>query len=101
MVEVTLDADADPMPVLMVQAEKWEVHIQAPLADFSRLSGIRDARWDERRSLQIGECAGSPVYWAIAEDDQATILIGNDDETWDVALLIPLTTVDKIVTLTH
>ncbi|GAA2145381.1 hypothetical protein GCM10009727_45850 [Actinomadura napierensis] len=93
-----LDVDTDPLPVLTLRAETWELHIRAPLADFSRLSGIRDADWDERRSLRIGVCAGAPVFWAMA-DDQAVLLIGQDDETWDIALTIPLTTADEIATL--
>ncbi|TDD63536.1 hypothetical protein E1293_43105 [Actinomadura darangshiensis] len=101
MVKVTLDADADPLPTLTLQSETWELHIRATLANLSRLNGIREASWEERKSLQIGNCAGSPVFWTIAPDDQATLLIGQDDETWDIGLLIPLTTIDKIVTLSH
>jgi hypothetical protein len=101
MIQVTLDAEADPSPMLMLQAGTWEVHIRASLTDFSRLSGIRRANWDERRSLQVGECAGSPVFWSVAGDEHATILIGHDDETWDAALIVPLTTVDEILALTR
>ncbi|KAB2376427.1 hypothetical protein [Actinomadura montaniterrae] len=101
MIRVTLDVDADPSPMLMLQAETWEVHIRASLADLSRLTSIRRANWDERRSLQVGECAGAPVFWAVAGDDHATILIGQDDETWDAALIVPLATIDEIVTLTR
>jgi hypothetical protein len=100
MVEVTLDVDADPMPLLVLQAETWELHIKAPLADLSQLSEIRTATWDNRRSLQVGTCAGSPVFWSVTEDDQATLLIGQDDETWDIAVMVPLSVVDEIVSLT-
>ncbi|GAA4238724.1 hypothetical protein GCM10022254_55850 [Actinomadura meridiana] len=101
MIHVTLDTDADPIPLLMLQAETWEVHIRAPLADLSRLSKIRTATWDDRRSIQAGTCGLSPVFWSITKDAQATILIGQDDETWHTAFLIPLTAIDQIVTLTH
>ncbi|MFB4298194.1 hypothetical protein [Actinomadura sp. NTSP31] len=98
MVEAMLDVDAAPLPVLTLRAETWELHIRAALADFSRLAGIRDAVWDERRSLHVGVCAGAPVFWAMS-DDQAVLLIGQDDETWDIALTIPLTTVEEIAAL--
>jgi hypothetical protein len=101
MVEVTLDMDAGQTPMLILQTESWEVHIWAPLKDLSRLSEIREATWPNRRSLQAGICAGTPVFWSLTEDDHAALLIGHDDETWDAALLIPLTTVDAIVALTH
>ncbi len=98
MVDVTLDKDADPVPLLMLQADTWELHVWAPLADLSRLSDIHSANWDERQSLQVGTCGDSPVFW-VAEGEQATVLIGQDDETWDLALTIPLTIVGEIVTL--
>jgi len=37
------------------------------------------------------------VFWAV-EGDNAVLLIGVDDETWDVALTLPLAVVDEIVT---
>ncbi|GAA0575404.1 hypothetical protein [Actinomadura livida] len=101
MVEVTLDMDAGPTPLLILQSESWEIHVWAPLKDLSRLSEIREATWPNRRSLQAGICAGTPVFWSLTTDDQATLLIGQDDETWDAALLIPLTTVDAIAALTR
>ncbi|WP_146778837.1 hypothetical protein [Actinomadura craniellae] len=99
MIDVSLEKDADPVPVLKLQADAWELNIWASLADLARLSGIRAADWDERMSLKAGLCAGAPVFWAIAEDEQVAILIGSDDETWDIALMVPLATVDEIVAL--
>ncbi|MGK5551705.1 hypothetical protein ACSNOI_08825 [Actinomadura kijaniata] len=99
MIEVSLDLDADPMPLVMLQADAWELHIWAPLADLARLSGIRAANWDERTSLNVGTCAGAPVFWSASEAETATILIGADDEAWDLALTVPLATVDEIAAL--
>lgn len=39
------------------------------------------------------------MFWAVAGDEQATILIGQDDETWDIALTVPLSAVDEIASL--
>jgi hypothetical protein len=36
------------------------------------------------------------VHWA-AEGETATILVGHDEETWDIALTVPVATVDTIV----
>lgn len=36
------------------------------------------------------------MFWA-SEGSQATLLIGHDDEAWNVALTLPLTHVDEIV----
>jgi hypothetical protein len=97
VIDVTLDIEnsAGLVAAVKLQAETWELNIRAPLSDLARLRDIRDAHWDARGSLAIGTCAGASVYWA-SSDGQATILVGDDDETWDVAVTVPLATVDEI-----
>ncbi len=98
VVDVTLDDSDDSLVVVKLQTETWELNIWVPLADLVRLRDIRQANWGSRRSLAVGTCAGSPVFWA-ANEDQATILIGQDDETWDIGISLPIETVDEIVRL--
>ncbi|RCG31722.1 hypothetical protein DQ384_09270 [Sphaerisporangium album] len=98
MVDVTLDDSDGSTVVVKLQTETWELNIRAPLADLARLHDIRQADWASRRSLAVGTCAGSPVFWT-ANEDQATILIGHDDETWDIGISLPIETVDEIVRL--
>ncbi|MEV6158313.1 hypothetical protein AB0L53_49060 [Nonomuraea sp. NPDC052129] len=98
MVDVTLDESDDSGAVVKLQTEAWELNIWAPLADLMRLRGIKEADWDARRSLPIGICADAHVFW-VANEEQATILIGQDDETWDIAVTVPLETVDQIARL--
>ena len=43
-----------------------------------------------------GVSAGAPVFWA-SDGKQARLLIGNDDETRDVAVTIPFRVVDEVV----
>jgi hypothetical protein len=109
VVDVTLDVEsssgtpAAPGVLVKLQTETWELNVWAPLADLVRLRDIRDADWAARRSLAIGTCAGASVYWAMREwgtrQAEVVILIGHDDETWDIAVGIPLSTVDAIVSL--
>lgn len=54
VVFVTLEANADPVPMLKLQGETWELNVWAPLEDFARLRTIRDAKWAERTSLAVG-----------------------------------------------
>ncbi|MGN9786482.1 hypothetical protein ACTMTF_34015 [Nonomuraea sp. ZG12] len=98
MVDVTLDESDDSVAVVKLQAETWELNIWAPMADLFRLRGIREVDWDARRSLPVGTCADARVFWA-ASEGQATILVGQDDETWDIAVTVPLETVDEIARL--
>jgi hypothetical protein len=104
MVEVTLDVESAsgtptaPGVLVKLQTETWELNIWAPITDLVRLRDIRDADWAARRSLAIGTCAGAPVYWA-ASEGQVMILIGHDDETWDIGVAVPLATVQEVASL--
>ncbi|WP_155343159.1 hypothetical protein [Acrocarpospora pleiomorpha] len=98
MVNVTLDDSDGSVVLVKLQAETWELNIWAPVADLARLRDIRQADWDSRRSIAVGACAGSSVFWTVSED-QAAILIGRDDETWDMGISVPIETIDEIARL--
>ncbi|MGX7669125.1 hypothetical protein [Plantactinospora sp. DSM 117369] len=97
MVNVMIDRNADDPAVVtvMLQAPSWEFHFCAHLSEVARLRSIREADWAARRSLQIGDAAGIPVHWAI-NGDTVTALIGQDDETWHIAFLVPVDTIDRL-----
>jgi hypothetical protein len=101
MVNVTLNAagpdDEDRTLVLvMLQSPSWVFSFRATLGELDGLRSIREADWLARRSLHIGRSADAPVHWAV-NGETVTILIGHDDETWDIALEVPVVTVDDIV----
>lgn len=56
---------------------------------------VRDADWDERGSVRIGQCLGSPVFWC-ADERGISMLIGPDDESWGVSMNLPLCALDQI-----
>ncbi|MEV6609584.1 hypothetical protein [Kutzneria sp. NPDC051319] len=100
MIDVTFELITEPdgsdMVAVKVQASTWQLNLRASREELSGLDAIRGTDWTARRCLHIGECAGSGVHWAI-DDDTVTILVGEDDETWDVAVSVPVTIVDQIV----
>ncbi|HEX6469271.1 MAG TPA: hypothetical protein VF069_09265 [Streptosporangiaceae bacterium] len=98
MVDVTLDESSGSGVVVKLQTDTWELNIRAQVADFVRLHEIDDADWNARRSIAAGKCADAPVYWAKSED-RAVILIGDDDETWDIAISVPAEAVHEIAAL--
>lgn len=97
MVDVMIDRRAeDPAVVaVMLRAPTWELHFAAQISELARLRSIREADWAARRSLRIGDVAGIPVHWAI-NGDTVTALIGQDDETWHIAFLLPVDTIDRL-----
>lgn len=88
-------------PALVKLATRdWQLNIRATLEDLTRLIDIRAADHLSRRSLAVGTAAGAPVFWA-ASNGEASLLVGADDEAWDIALLIPLSTVEELAQLAH
>ena len=99
MVEVTVSRQADGTGQVKLQsAAGWELNFYASLGELRRLRSVEGMSWRDRRSLAIGMCAGAPVFWC-EQDRQVTILVGHDDETWDVSVTVPLATVDDILRL--
>jgi hypothetical protein len=100
MADVTLNLASDPgEPVLVavkVQSPAWELNFRATPDELAGLRAIREADWAARRCLHVGESAGSRVHWSAA-DGTATIMVGEDDETWDFAVTMPIASVDRIV----
>jgi hypothetical protein len=94
--DVTIDFVADGGLVVKLQSEALEVNIWASSEELLRLGGIRKADWDARASIEAGRCAGAPAFWC-SDGRTATVLIGADDELWDIAATVPLNVVDQIV----
>ncbi|WP_117210174.1 hypothetical protein [Allorhizocola rhizosphaerae] len=101
MADVTLGLASGPgeSTVLSVklQMPAWELNLRATPEELAGLRAIRGSDWAARRSLHIGQSAGSPVHWAMAEAGTAAVMVGADDETWDFAVMVPLASVDRIV----
>jgi hypothetical protein len=94
-VDVSVEREADGGLLVKLATDEWEVNVRGSVDDFLKLAEIRSTNWNERGSLRAGESAGAPVFWA-SEGNQATLLIGNDDETWDVAITVPVPVVEQI-----
>ncbi|MCE7010361.1 hypothetical protein LWC34_47295 [Kibdelosporangium philippinense] len=98
MVSLAINESGDSAVAMKLATDAWELNVQASAADFMRLREIDSADWLARRALAVGRCAGVPVFW-VSSGGQVTILVGHDDQTWDIAVTVPLATVHKIVAL--
>jgi len=95
---VTVETEVGGFVAVKLQTPEWEVNIRAVPSDLMKLTDIRMANWDERRSIRAGATAGAPVFWA-ADGAGVALLVGDDDETWDVSVRIPFAAVEEIVRL--
>jgi hypothetical protein len=94
--DVSVEREADGRLAVKLQTDAWEVNVRASIGDFMRLAEIRSADWRLRRSIAVGESAGAPVFWT-SVDDHSALMIGHDDESWDVSVALPYEVVDEIV----
>jgi hypothetical protein len=99
-VDVSVDREADGRLLVKMQTDTWEINVRANEVELSKLSAIRAADWSQRRSIVVGESAEASVFWA-SSGDEATIMIGHDAETWDVAVTVPTEVVERIATTTE
>ena len=75
---------------IKLQSTDWELNVHMLYKELCGLSDLRAADWETRTSIKAGISAGSAVFWAYhGEEHIITILIGQDDETWDFAVVIP------------
>ncbi len=75
-----------------------EVNVVVTPAEAAKLGRVRETPWLSG-ALQIGKSAGAPAWWSIGEeqgDPYLSLLIGSDDQTWDIGFTLPLGTMDSI-----
>jgi hypothetical protein len=102
VIDVTMSEAGPPHEVVLTLQgrDDWELNVWATFEELAELRGVRAAAWDQRRSIAAGTSAGGKVFWSVsgegADPETATVLIGHDDEIWDIAFLIPVTLVEKV-----
>ncbi len=76
------------------------LRVHAAAEELRRLDAAPEARWDRRQSLAVGTTALGRVVWCAGEAPRTiNVLVGHDDETWDLSLTLPQTVVTEVVRL--
>ena len=71
-----------------IACEYYEFSILIPKDELLKIPEVINANWNERTSLKLGKCLGSPTWWSF-EDERLSILVGIDDECWQFGIIIP------------
>jgi hypothetical protein len=99
-ISVSLSTEADkrgnPCFILKIQKPDWEMNIWMAANELALIPKVRAAGWFERESIKLGECAGSPTFWS-CEDGHLSIMVGPDDECWDIAVALPAELIDDLI----
>jgi len=98
--QISVDKGLDELDhefvIAKLSGDSWELNVRADASEFLALRDIRDMDWGTRRSAKFGTSAGANVYWC-SDGKTATIMVGHDDETWDIAISVPVQLVDDLV----
>lgn len=89
-------SDGSRQAILKISGDSFEITIWIPAQDTRLFEQVRTTRWDQRGSLCIGNTAQAPVFWS-CDEETLSILVGADDETWDIGFALPLSTLDSII----
>jgi hypothetical protein len=95
-VDIERDESGNEIVCAKFSDNDWELNVRALRSRFSALRSIRTQDWNSRSVVAVGVSAGADVFWS-SDGAIATIMVGQDDETWDVAVTVPVDLVDDLV----
>ena len=95
MIDLDLEQESDGRLVAKISSDGWEFNVRGFADEFAALGEIESADWVARRSIHAGTSAGSPVYWSCS-GEVVSMLVGDDDETWDITVTLPLGLVHRL-----
>ena len=94
---IVLEVEDDGRVAVKISTATWELNVRARPEELRALATIRETDWIARKSLAAGTCANALVFWA-CDNGTVSILTGENDETWDIAVEMPVGSVDEILT---
>jgi len=82
---------------LKIQTDAFELNVRVRPDEVGNFEQVRKRPWVEG-SIRIGESAGAPAFWSVGDEsgDTVSVLVGHDDECWDLAVYLPSDTIDVI-----
>jgi hypothetical protein len=91
------DDKGNPLYSLKIQTDAFELNVRVRPDEVGKFEQVRSTPW-VKGSVRIGESAGSPAFWSVADDGDyaVSVLVGTDDECWDFAVSLPPHTIDII-----
>ena len=73
-----------------------ELNLIVSESELKQLRSVGESRWLARRSVSAGKCLGSPAFWS-CEDGRLSVLVGPDDEAWEVGYSAPEALVNQLL----
>jgi hypothetical protein len=80
---------------IKLQADCFEFNVRIPENQITQLKNVPNIEW-ENGALKLGKSADADVFWCADGDDFISVMIGHDDQTWDIAFQLPIGVIDDI-----
>ena len=82
---------------LKISSEHLELNLVLSESDIRNIvANITNANWEHRQSIKAGTCINANVYWCCNDEGSFSILIGQDDETWEIGLKLPMYVINDL-----
>jgi hypothetical protein len=92
-VDWRLEYDADDAAMVLRSSEAY-LSIRVTAADLRSLAALDGAAFEVARSVRAGTMLGQPAFWCFGEEqDTAQVLVGPDEQSWELAVTLPLSLV--------
>jgi hypothetical protein len=95
-IDLSIETDNENYLIKIQGEDLYELNIRINKNEIILLKKFKGANWENRKTIKAGLSANSNVFWAYNEDKTVSIMVGDDDETWDFAVIIPLKIMEKI-----
>jgi len=85
--ELAHDGNAESV-LLKIGCSRFEANFWIPLHDLAKFKLLLETLSADE-SLPIGHSAGAPAFWSRGEAGLVMVVIGTDDESWDICFGLP------------
>jgi hypothetical protein len=86
---------SDQTVTIKLQANCFEFNVRIPEDQITQLKNVPNIEW-ENGALKLGKSADADVFWCADGDDFISVMIGHDDQTWDIAFQLPIAVIEDI-----
>jgi hypothetical protein len=93
-VEDSYDKRGNNAVLVKIATAVIELNIHLPLSHLPKVFSVANS---QRFYCDAGESANSPVHWKKESPEEVYILVGDDQDVWDICLLIPNETFAEII----
>jgi hypothetical protein len=97
-VDVTVDElteDGVDSYAIKISSEFVELNVVIPCSEIQQLRDAHTIPWGSG-AIRLGTSAGANVYWSAGDAGTLSVLVGHDDQTWDIGLTLPADVISMI-----